>query len=168
MFPNFFADAEESFADANFIIFGIPYEDKEMSFRKGTSSAPSHIRQASWNFESYNILSKTDLQDIPIHDYGDININETPDLIEKIMQSNAVPIAMGGCHAITPPLVSALSKKKEFGVVIMDAHLDFRKEYNTSSPGEKEYRVCVPGISPLSPLIREGKYFIRGESKGNK
>lgn len=126
----FFADAEASFDDADFVIFGIPYEDKEMSFRKGTSLAPSHIREASWNFESYNILNKIDLQDIKIHDYGDITIHEIPSFIKKIAKTNAFPIAMGGSHAITPPIISSLSKIKKFGVIILDAHLDFREEYN--------------------------------------
>lgn len=139
MFPNFFADAEASFADAHFVIFGVPYEDKEMSFRTGTSLAPSRIRYASWNFESYHMLNKIDLQDIPIHDYGDITINEIPKLIEKIIQKKAIPIAIGGCHAITPPLVFSIAKKKEFGAVILDAHLDFREEYNN----DKESHACT-------------------------
>ena len=137
MFPNFFADADALFGEAKFVIFGIPYEDKEMSFRKGASLAPSSIREASWNFESYNILSKTDLQDIKIHDHGDISIDEIPSFIKKI--ENAIPIVIGGSHAITPPIISAISKTKEFGVVILDAHLDFRDEYN----GSKESHACT-------------------------
>lgn len=138
MSPNFFADAEASFADASFVIFGIPHEDKEMSFRKGASLAPSHVREASWNFESYNILNKVDLRDIKIHDYGDIALNEIPFFIEKIAE-NVIPIAIGGSHAITPPLISSIKKTRKFGVVILDAHLDFRKEYN----GDKESHACT-------------------------
>ena len=54
-FPNYFADAESSFKDADFIIFGVPY-DKTSTFRKGAAKAPKEIRQVSWNYETYDIL----------------------------------------------------------------------------------------------------------------
>ena len=72
-FPNYFADAESSFDDAEFVIFGVPY-DKTSSFRKGASQAPKEIRQASWNFETYDIQTDSDIKEIKIHDYGDINV----------------------------------------------------------------------------------------------
>ena len=71
--PDYFADAESSFDDANFVMFGVPY-DKTSSFRKGASKAPKEIRQASWNFETYNLKTGKDLRDIKFHDYGDFDV----------------------------------------------------------------------------------------------
>ena len=39
-FPNYFADAESSFDEADFVIFSVPY-DKTSSFRIDASKAPS-------------------------------------------------------------------------------------------------------------------------------
>ena len=73
-FPDYFADAESNFDEAEFVIFGVPY-DKTSSFRKGASLAPKEIRQASWNFETFNIRTGFDLKDVKFHDYGDLEVN---------------------------------------------------------------------------------------------
>ena len=122
-----FADAEQSYGEAKFIIFGVPYEDVEMSFRDGASKAPDFIRYASWNYESYAIFHDIDLQDIAIHDAGDFDIENARDFICKICNDKKIPIVMGGAHSISPHLISSI--KENFGVVILDAHMDFRKEY---------------------------------------
>jgi len=138
-FPNYFADAESSFNDADFVIFGVPY-DKTSSFRLGASKAPKEIRQASWNFETYNIKTGNDLRDIRFHDYGDLDvINDTPDnMVKKVnkfaselISKNKFPIALGGEHSITPGIVSAFPK--DTAVVSLDAHMDFRQEYEDES-----------------------------------
>lgn len=134
-FPNYFADAEASFDDAEYVIFGVPY-DKTSSFRYGADKAPKEIRIASWNFETYNIKTGVDIKDIKIHDYGDLPVqNDSPkDMIEKVFKisskifsKNKFPIAIGGEHSITPGIVKALPK--DVAVLSLDAHLDFRQEY---------------------------------------
>ena len=47
-----FADSESSFDDANFIIYGYPF-DGTACFRKGTALAPDKVREESYNFETY-------------------------------------------------------------------------------------------------------------------
>jgi agmatinase len=42
------------------------------------------------------------------------------------LKANKFPIIMGGEHSLTPP---AVRKFQDLGVVILDAHLDFRNEY---------------------------------------
>ena len=77
-FPDYFADAESNFDDADFIIYGIPY-DKTSSFRHGAHQGPKDIRISSWNFETYNIKTGFDLKNVKIHDYGNLDvINKTP------------------------------------------------------------------------------------------
>ena len=134
-FPNYFADAESNFDEAKFVIFGIPY-DKTTSFRAGASQAPKEIRQASWNFETYNIRSGFDLRDVKLHDYGDIEVKDKipKEMIKKvrkvaseIISKNKFPIILGGEHSITPGIVQAFSD--DIGVLLLDAHFDFRQEY---------------------------------------
>lgn len=137
--PDYFADAESSFDDANFVMFGVPY-DKTSSFRKGASKAPKEIRQASWNFETYNLKTGKDLRDIKFHDYGDLDVkNDSPqdmvkkvrDFTSKILAKNKFPIALGGEHSITPGIIQAFPR--DIAVLSLDAHLDFRQQYENES-----------------------------------
>ena len=134
-FPNYFADAESSFDEADFIIFGVPY-DKTSSFRKGASQAPKAIRTASWNFETYNFRTGFDIKDVKIHDYGDLDVkNVSPkemiqkvkELTSKIITMNKFPIAIGGEHSITAGIIQAFPK--DIVVISLDAHIDFRNIY---------------------------------------
>jgi len=145
VFPNYFADAEASFNDAKFVIFGVPY-DKTSSFRHGADQAPKEIRQAGWNFETYNLKTGVDLRDIKFHDYGDLDVkNDTPEnmvkkvreFTSKILKEKKFPIAIGGEHSITPGIIQAFPK--DIAVLSLDAHIDFRQQYEN----EKYNHACV-------------------------
>lgn len=134
-FPNYFADAETSFQTASFILFGIPYE-KTSSFRHGADKAPEEIRQASWNFERFDLHTKINYEDIPVHDYGDLDVqkltskelfNTGKNFTATLLQKQKTPIAIGGDHSITPGIVSAFPS--DIAVLSLDAHMDFRQEY---------------------------------------
>ena len=134
-FPNYFADAEASYSPSKYVIFGVPYEHTS-SFRHGADKAPSEIRQASWNFETYDIHSNIDIQDIPIHDYGNLPVkNLSSEQMKQIVtkfsknlyKHQKVGIAIGGDHSITPGIIHALPK--DIIVLALDAHLDYRQEY---------------------------------------
>jgi len=138
-FPNYFADAESSFKEAKFVIFGVPF-DKTSSFRKGARKAPNEIRKASWNYETFNLLTGNDLKDVKIHDYGNLDVeNDNPNkMIEKVNQfskeivlKNKFPIAIGGEHSITPGIIQAFPN--DIAVLSLDAHIDFRKIYENES-----------------------------------
>jgi len=134
-FPDYFADAESSFDDASFILFGVPFE-KTSSFRHGADKGPSEIRQASWNFERYDLRTGMNFEDILVHDYGDLDVKklnskELFDTVKTftstILRKQKIPIAIGGDHSITPGIVSAFPK--DIAVLSLDAHMDFRQEY---------------------------------------
>jgi len=154
------------------VIFGIPY-DKTGSFRRGTQKAPYKIRQASWNFESYNLLTEIDLRDLKIHDYGDLNISEDEkssemkqkvrDFVRKIIDGDRIPIALGGEHTITLPIIDEFRKEKdEFGVVVLDAHLDFKDIYENNP----ESHACV--VRRISDLIGVDNIAVLGVRSGTK
>lgn len=134
-FPNYFADAESSFDEAGFVIFGVPY-DKTSSFRIGASKAPKEIRHASWNFETFNFKSGNDLRDVKFHDYGNLDVkNDNPqgmvkkvrDFTSMLLKKNKFPIALGGEHSITTGIVQAFPN--DVAVLSLDAHIDFRQQY---------------------------------------
>ena len=133
--PDYFADAESSFDEAEFVIFGVPY-DKTSSFRMGASKAPEEIRHASWNFETFDLKTGNDLRDINFHDYGDLDVkNDSPqEMVKKVkefasmlLSKNKFPIAFGGEHSITPGIIQAFPK--DTAVLSLDAHIDFRQQY---------------------------------------
>jgi agmatinase len=128
----FFADAASSLEDSIFVIMGVPF-DGTSSFRKGTSLAPKVIRKESYNHETYLFDHDVDLENIPFHDSGDVSSQNLKDMMESVAQNVGnildlakFPIIMGGEHSLTP---SAVSKFENVGVVILDAHLDFRDQY---------------------------------------
>ncbi len=137
-FPNYFADAEASFSSAEYIIYGIPYEQTS-SFRHGADKAPTHIRQASWNFETHNIRTKTDIHDIKIHDYGDLPVQQLSSnemkstvttFVSNLQKEKKFGIALGGDHSITPGIVETLPK--DIIILSLDAHLDYRQQYENN------------------------------------
>ncbi len=138
-FPNYFADAESNFDEAKFVIFGIPY-DKTSSFRLGASRAPAEMRQAGWNFETFNLKTGFDLRNVKFHDYGDLDVkDDSPqEMIQKVkvftsklLSKNKIPIGLGGEHSITPGIIQAFPDN--IGVVSLDAHFDFRQIYENES-----------------------------------
>lgn len=131
-----FADAESSFDYAEFAILGVPFEGTT-SFRKGTRLAPTSIRKESYNFETYLFDHGTDLEDVAFHDMGNIKcegleemMGGVGDEVGRILQEKKFPIIVGGEHSLTPPAVSKFGK---VGVLILDAHLDFRNKYLNES-----------------------------------
>lgn len=168
-FPNYFADAETNFNKAEFVIFGIPY-DKTSSFRTGSAKGPEAIRQATWNFETFDILTKVDFSTLLVHDLGNIEpinhlqvdkmvqkvTSQTQDLLEK----QKIPIAIGGEHSISPGIIKAYSN--DIHVIVLDAHLDFRQRYEN----EKNNHACaIRRISDYIPIDQMHVLGVRSTEK---
>lgn len=128
-----FADAGATFEDAEFVICGIPF-DRTSSYRPGARLAPNAIREASYNFETYLFEHEVDLQDIPIHDMGNVEECGAPDemvmvvkgVADRVVSAGKFPVFMGGEHSTTIPLVKAF---RDIGFISIDAHLDYRDVY---------------------------------------
>ncbi len=129
-----FADTIDDYEAAKVAILGVPY-DRTTSYRPGTRFGPNAIREASWNFESYLFDHGVDLRDIDVFDMGDMEesgaVDEMYDEVHaaagSAIRDGKFLITLGGEHSISPPVVT--NHPKEIGVVVVDAHLDFRDEY---------------------------------------
>ena len=178
----FFADAEASFNDARFVLYGYPF-DGTACFRKGTSKAPDEIRRNSYNFETYLMELGIDMSDIAINDLGDLELtsdqkdNEiaVTNVVSKIVNENKFPIGIGGEHSLTPFVVKEVhSKYPNLGVVVLDAHLDFRNEYenNKFSHATVNRRLSeIVGLDRIRPIgIRSasGQEVSEARSSGMK
>ncbi|RQD80788.1 MAG: agmatinase [Methanocalculus sp. MSAO_Arc2] len=136
-FSNFlFADAEASYEDARYVIFGVPY-DGTTTYKPGTRFGPKAIREVSYNFEPYMPQYDLDLADVPFCDLGDMYTESDPeavtdqveDTVAMILGDGKVPVMLGGEHSIT---IGAVRAVRPDWYVVCDAHLDFQDEYRGS------------------------------------
>jgi agmatinase len=134
---NFFGGFQKPFKEADYIIFGVPF-DVTSTYRTGARFGPNAIRQASLNIETYSFRTGIDVEDLSLHDLGDLHVStdtkKTMDMLRLVMQdileTGKIPVAIGGEHTITLGLVKGLGvKASKTAVVSFDAHLDLRNEF---------------------------------------
>jgi agmatinase len=144
---NIFAEANSDYKNAQYVICGVPF-DNTSCFRRGSKEAPNEMRKNSYNFEKYNYFYDIDLEDVNIHDAGDLNVAENVDDTLNMIYAHAriyvkdgkIPIMLGGEHSLTLPFVKACKEKyNDIGFVVLDAHMDMRKEYE----GERNSHACI-------------------------
>ncbi|MDD3071250.1 MAG: arginase family protein, partial [Methanoculleus horonobensis] len=127
-----FADADASYEDARYAVFGVPY-DGTTSFRPGARFGPRAIREVSFNFESYDPGTRIDFSEVPVTDLGDLAVSRLPeevagevaDVAGDIVRDGKVPVMLGGEHTATVGAVRAVRPEV---YVVCDAHLDLRDE----------------------------------------
>ena len=137
-----FADATSDFDDSDYVILGVPY-DRTGTHRKGCGQAPESIRKESYNFETYLHDLDVDLVMTRMHDMGDVSGSDDESLkaavepaIRKILDASKLPLVLGGEHSISPHIISGFS---DFSILVLDAHLDFREEYE----GDRNSHACA-------------------------
>jgi agmatinase len=140
-----YADSNSDFEEAEFVIFGVPF-DGTTSYRGGARFAPNAIREASINIESFIFEKKFSMNNVKLHDMGNMEekgyvedvISEVEFYANDILDRSKFPIMLGGEHSITAGIARAL-KERDAAIVFLDAHLDFREEYL----GVKYSHACV-------------------------
>ena len=134
---NVFGGVQKPFEEAHYAILGVPF-DVTSTYRTGARFGPIAIRQASLNIETFSLRTGMDVEDIPLHDLGDLHVSasteKTLDLLESvtksIVENGKTPVAIGGEHTITLGIARGLGFKAEkTAIVSFDAHLDLRDEY---------------------------------------
>ncbi len=99
---------------------------------------PTAVRQASLNIETYSFRSGIDVEDLALHDAGDLHVStdtrKTLDMLKlavaDVLAAGKMPVAIGGEHTITLGILKGLGvKAKKTAVVSFDAHLDLREEF---------------------------------------
>ncbi len=128
-----FADANSSYEEADFVIYGIPF-DRTCSYRAGCREGPNEIRKASYNFEAYLFEHGVDLSELRIHDAGNMDelgladdmVAEGEFVLGDVVTRGKFPITLGGEHSVSIPAVRSF---EDIGVISIDAHLDWRDSY---------------------------------------
>ena len=133
-----FVSAKASFEEGKIVILGCPF-DGSASFRPGARFGPSAIRKASWGIETYSPYFGRDLNQLPLHDMGDLELplgekKASFNLIRKalhtILSEKKFPVLLGGDHLITLPIVEEiLQAYPNLHLLQLDAHTDLRGDY---------------------------------------
>jgi len=134
---NVFSGFQKPFEKADYIVFGVPF-DVTSTYRTGARFGPNAIREASLNIETYSFRTGIDVEDLQLHDLGDLHIStDTAKTLEKIapvvkdiLEAGKTPVVIGGEHTITLGIVKGLgAKASKTAIVSFDAHLDLRNEF---------------------------------------
>lgn len=137
-----------------FGIIGVPF-DSTSTYRTGARSGPNAVREASYNFERYNMGFDKNL-DVDVFDFGNVevihgNFEKTSKNIEftvsELRQMNITPVVIGGEHTVSYSVLKALDARN-ITVIHFDAHMDLKDEYM----GEKySHATAVRRIFDLNP-----------------
>jgi guanidinobutyrase len=120
-------------------IFGVPF-DSTVTYRPGARFGPRDIRVQSALIRPYNPELKVDpFRRLKVADMGDVDANplSAAKTVESIFEfadtlcgHGVVPLAVGGDHTITLPILRAMKKKHgPVAVIHFDAHTDTWDEY---------------------------------------
>ena len=131
-----FSGFQKSFEEADYVVLGVPF-DNTSTYRTGARFAPTAIREASLNIETYSFRMNIDVEKLKIHDVGNLEISANTDetlkrlelVANEILEARKIPVFIGGEHTITLGIVRAFKKLENLAVVSFDAHLDLRDEY---------------------------------------
>lgn len=152
-------------------MLGIPL-DIGTSWRSGTRFGPKQIRAESAMLRPYNLATgAAPFDSLQVADIGDLAINTfsltkslqiIKESYDEILISDAMPLAMGGDHSITLPILRAMAKRH--GPVAL-IHVDAHADVNDEMFGEREAHGTVFRRAYEEGLIRPEKTYqigIRG------
>jgi len=129
-----FSGVQTEFVEAEYVVLGVPL-DLTSTYRSGARFAPTAIREASLNIETYSFRTGTDMEDLKTHDLGDLhvtgNVQETLRRLELVardlLKMGKTPVVVGGEHTLTLGMMQAVNGNS--ALVSFDAHLDLRNQY---------------------------------------
>ncbi len=146
-------------------LIGLP-SDVNSSFERGPALAPAAIRAALWS-DRGNLACEDGLEvglDFTLDDRGDLALGEVPEddaaitaAVAASIADGATPLALGGDHAMTHPVVRAVhAAHGPLTILHFDAHPDLydRFEDNPRSHASPFARIMEAGLA--SRLVQVG------------
>ena len=147
--------------NAKIVVIPAPY-DGTSTWIKGADKGPAAIIEASANMELYDIETDSEVYRKGIFTDEPIEAKlSSENMVEAVRQTVLDYIAedrftavVGGEHAVSIGSVKAhVEKNSDISVLQLDAHLDFRDEYN----GSKYNHACVMArVRELCPILQVG------------
>ncbi len=153
-------------------LIGIPY-DASSSFLRGSAAGPPLIR-AALHSPAGNRYTENGADLSQLADAGDLTLTDDAAAargaiqagIEKVIADGYRPIALGGDHSITYPIMRAIAARHRVTILHIDAHGDLYDEFEGDKCSHAcpfarimEERLCdrlvQVGIRTLTPHQRE-------------
>lgn len=169
------APLRENFDKTDIGLIGVPY-DLGVTNRPGARFGPQQVREMSAMTNGpknhangiipASLARISDLGDVPI--ISTYNIDKANEEIEqhfhKIKDARILPIAIGGDHSISYPILKALGRNKSVGMIHIDAHADTGGAFNGSKfhHGGPFRNAVLAGVLDPSRTIQIG---IRGRAE---
>ena len=157
------SEEDSLYEKARAVIFPIPLE-RTTTYEHGTRNGPSAILAASRNMELYDdeldceIYKDAGIATAPAIDTMDGTLDEVIAEIFtaqcEFLKDGKLPVALGGEHSLTPPLVRAAAKKYgDLSVLQIDAHADLRDDYQ----GNPSSHACaMRRVVEICPAVQVG------------
>lgn len=152
-------------------LVGIPW-DAGTTNRAGARHGPRAVRdQSSLVRYSHHVSGVSPFRISRIADIGDLAVNPfniesalktIEDDITRLVQANVAPVAVGGDHLVTLPLLRALGRRQPLGLIHFDAHSDTNDQYFGDNPythGTVFRRAIEEGLLDPARVVQVG---IRG------
>jgi agmatinase len=128
-------DAAHQIQDSGYGILGVPF-DSTVTYQPGSRYGPFFVREASYNFENYNLFFNKNLN-ANVYDIGNLetipgNIQKTcihlKSVVSSLLEDGLTPILIGGEHSISLGVISAFNIQ-DATILHFDAHMDLRDDY---------------------------------------
>jgi agmatinase len=161
---NVFSGIQRPLAEADYVILGVPF-DVTSTYRTGARFGPNAIRQASLNIETRSFRNGIDVEDLRLHDLGDLHVSTDPKktvemlklVVEDLVTAGKKIVALGGEHTVTLGILKGLgAKARETALVSFDAHLDLRREFLGVKLSHATFMRCVNEEVKPAKIIEVG------------
>ncbi len=146
-------------------VLGIPL-DIGTSWRSGTRFGPKQVRSESAMLRPYNLATgAAPFDSLQVADIGDLAINTfslsdslliIADSYDAILNYDVMPLAIGGDHSITLPILRAMARRH--GPVAL-IHVDAHADVNDEMFGERECHGTVFRRAHEEGLINPSKVY---------
>lgn len=172
IFSELVTDLENVKADIAFlgIPHGSPYSMRDVN--NDQSRAPDAIRQVSErtvrSLERYDFdlggplfdnqdIRMVDCGNVPgnMHDFSE-HVARSQLAVEKILATGALPLIIGGDHAIPIPVLRAYKDRGPITLIQIDAHIDWRQEVNGVTQGLSSPIRRASEMSHVDQIIQIG------------
>ncbi len=157
--------SKNDLAGLDVAVLGVPM-DIGTSWRSGTRFGPKEVRSQSAMIRPYNLATgAAPFDSLQVADVGDLAINTfslsdslriISDSYDGILNYDAMPLAIGGDHSITLPILRAMARRH--GPVAL-IHVDAHADVNDEMFGERETHGTVFRRAHEEGLINPSKTY---------